>query len=461
MLAGHDAVRGGEIKILGTKFLPAFGFGQAAERLVVRLASMRIVCRSLLLIDPRRDIERQRHLIVRNAREQPVGGSRLAIGNRGIVELRRRKRAQAVLQIRTSVGGEIERCRCRFVYGDVIGMEGAAFRAERKHHPRANSSDSHHEMTRQLGTSNGVKGAVTVIEDREILDTKDRTGCSQFSLTNIRQFLRRTQRRLATRPCLSPRRDNEADDYPFAGVFGKRPADNSRFVIGMGEDSKQASIGHETLLIGCLYGFRSGKTDDARHEEGAGIDARNASTKWRAEWAPRNCAAGSGDPPEAMTYHAGHRRTFLQGEGQAERYERGAAMQELTVGEAALAAAVSVKAIRYWESKGLIPKARRTASGYRLFTDTDVARLRFIRQAKMLSLTLGEIAEIMQLRDAGRCPCDKVAEAIEAHLAAIDRSMAELVQFKRTLTLARNAPVTPCRDGSRGTICRMVNSFEA
>ena len=50
----------------------------------------------------------------------------------------------------------------------------------------------------------------------------------------------------------------------------------------------------------------------------------------------------------------------------------------MTVGEAAKAVGVSPKAIRVWESRGLIPQIQRTATGYRTFTETDLASLRFI-----------------------------------------------------------------------------------
>ncbi len=87
-------------------------------------------------------------------------------------------------------------------------------------------------------------------------------------------------------------------------------------------------------------------------------------------------------------------------------------MDVITVGEAARVIGVSAKAIRLWEAKGLIPAAKRTTAGYRSFTDTDLARLRFIRQAKALGLTLEEIRSIVATQRAGSSPCDRVRQAI-------------------------------------------------
>lgn len=133
-------------------------------------------------------------------------------------------------------------------------------------------------------------------------------------------------------------------------------------------------------------------------------------------------------------------------------------MDVMTVGEAARAVGVSTKAIRVWESKGLIPVAARTTTGYRLFTATDLDRLRFIRQAKTLGLTLSEIGTIIAMQHAGASPCDRVRQAIDNHLAAIDQKMADLVQLYAVLTAARNAGDTVCRNDRDGVVCQIIES---
>ncbi len=132
----------------------------------------------------------------------------------------------------------------------------------------------------------------------------------------------------------------------------------------------------------------------------------------------------------------------------------------MTVGEAARAIGVSPKAIRVWESRGLIPQAERTASGYRTFTETDLATLRFIRQAKALGLTLGEIRDVLQLREAGASPCGRVVQAIDAHLFEIDRSIADLMQLRDTLTATRTAAETACPDVSGAGVCHLIERNE-
>ena len=103
----------------------------------------------------------------------------------------------------------------------------------------------------------------------------------------------------------------------------------------------------------------------------------------------------------------------------------------------AAAAGVSAKAVRLWESRGLLPPADRAESGYRVFTEDDVAILRFIRQAKALSLTLTELKDILQLERHGTAPCDQVIRLVSTHIAQIDRTMTDLRHLRGGLVNAR------------------------
>src|SRR6266851_2095528 len=84
-----------------------------------------------------------------------------------------------------------------------------------------------------------------------------------------------------------------------------------------------------------------------------------------------------------------------------------------TVGKAAQAAGLSAKAVRLYEAKGLLPAAERTGAGYRTYTDDDITVLRFIRQAKTLGLSLGEIRDIIDLRRGGTAPCQHVVALLD------------------------------------------------
>lgn len=131
---------------------------------------------------------------------------------------------------------------------------------------------------------------------------------------------------------------------------------------------------------------------------------------------------------------------------------------EMTVGAAAQAAGVSAKAVRLWESKGLLPPAERTGAGYRLFTDADVEVLCFIRQAKALGLSLAEIKDVLELQRHGAVPCERVTGLLDAHIADIDRTLADLRQLRRTLTGARRTAHDNHCQGTDAAICQIIET---
>lgn len=133
----------------------------------------------------------------------------------------------------------------------------------------------------------------------------------------------------------------------------------------------------------------------------------------------------------------------------------------LTVGEAARTVGVSAKAIRLWEAKGLVSALERTEAGYRLFTRSDLAVLRYIRQAKALGLTLGEIKDILDLQHAGTEPCERVCQMIDAHIAKIDRTLDDLRQVRQSLAATRSNANKRRWDRTAATVCRIIESHDA
>ncbi|MBC3193989.1 heavy metal-responsive transcriptional regulator [Pseudonocardia sp. C8] len=131
---------------------------------------------------------------------------------------------------------------------------------------------------------------------------------------------------------------------------------------------------------------------------------------------------------------------------------------DMTVGTAARAAGVSAKAVRLWESKGLLPPAERTEAGYRLFTEDDLGVLRFIRQAKALGLQLTEIKDILDLQREGSVPCARVTELLDARITEIDRTVADLRQLRRSLATVRRSARDSQRRGEHAVVCRLIEN---
>jgi DNA-binding transcriptional MerR regulator len=106
----------------------------------------------------------------------------------------------------------------------------------------------------------------------------------------------------------------------------------------------------------------------------------------------------------------------------------------MTIGQLARQLDLNPRTIRYYEHVGVLPEPERTASGYRLYTHEDEERLRFVKSAQRVGLTLGEIRETLAFRDRGEAPCRYVAGVIEQRLAETNRRIRELRAFKRELT---------------------------
>ena len=66
-------------------------------------------------------------------------------------------------------------------------------------------------------------------------------------------------------------------------------------------------------------------------------------------------------------------------------------------GDLAKLADVNAQTLRYYERRRLLPRPKRTESGYRIYEDDSVRRIRFIKRAQDLGFTLAEISELLSL----------------------------------------------------------------
>lgn len=127
----------------------------------------------------------------------------------------------------------------------------------------------------------------------------------------------------------------------------------------------------------------------------------------------------------------------------------------MNIGKAAKASGVSAKMIRYYEQTGLIPKADRTASGYRDYSDTDVHMLRFVRRARDLGFQVAEIGDLLGLwRDETR-HSSEVKRLAQGHVADLEKKIAGLQDMANTL----NVLIKSCRGDSRPQ-CPILHRLE-
>jgi DNA-binding transcriptional MerR regulator len=109
----------------------------------------------------------------------------------------------------------------------------------------------------------------------------------------------------------------------------------------------------------------------------------------------------------------------------------------MTIVAAAAAAGLTPKAVRLYESRGLLAHTERTQAGYRIYTEADLARLQFIAAARSVGLHLNQIGEILAAAHGGQRPCSITRELLDQRINEIDHIVADLSTLRDTLTTAR------------------------
>ena len=103
-------------------------------------------------------------------------------------------------------------------------------------------------------------------------------------------------------------------------------------------------------------------------------------------------------------------------------------MAGLTIGKFAAAEGVGVETVRFYQRRGLLALPERRNSGYREYTEADQWRLAFIRRARLLGFTLGEIRELLGPAEARST--DDIMRAAQAKLEAIEEQARELAALR-------------------------------
>lgn len=117
-------------------------------------------------------------------------------------------------------------------------------------------------------------------------------------------------------------------------------------------------------------------------------------------------------------------------------------MPELvTIQKAAALSGLPPRTLRFYEDAGLLPATARSESGYRLYSTSDVRRLRLIRRAKILGLSLADIKELADLAFQESCGSfeERLESLVERRMADVDRTIDELAKLKTELTELRSA----------------------
>ena len=105
----------------------------------------------------------------------------------------------------------------------------------------------------------------------------------------------------------------------------------------------------------------------------------------------------------------------------------------MNIGQTAKASGVSVKMVRHYEAMGLLPKAVRTLANYRVYRESDVHTLQFIRRARALGFSLDDIKQLLNLWQNKSRSSALVKKVAGKHVDELKRRIAELNAMVGTL----------------------------
>lgn len=128
----------------------------------------------------------------------------------------------------------------------------------------------------------------------------------------------------------------------------------------------------------------------------------------------------------------------------------------LTIGRVATVVGVNIQTIRYYERLNLLNPTARKPSGYRLYGEQEIRRLRFIKNAQALGFTLREITDLLNLRVRSSAQCGAVQRKAQEKLVQVERKVRDLQALARSL----RGLIRACENGQATEACPIVESLE-
>lgn len=130
-------------------------------------------------------------------------------------------------------------------------------------------------------------------------------------------------------------------------------------------------------------------------------------------------------------------------------------IQNFSIGELSRQTGVNIETIRYFERIGMIVTPLRTDGGHRVYNESHLRALGFIRRARELGFTPKEVRDILTLGGPGNACCDEVRDIAAHHLQQVRAKMANLAQIEQILA----ATIERC-SGDHAPICAVIDMIE-
>ena len=132
-------------------------------------------------------------------------------------------------------------------------------------------------------------------------------------------------------------------------------------------------------------------------------------------------------------------------------------MDAMTRSELAKKCGVNIETLRYYEKRKLLGPPPRSKSGYRLYSEEDAVKIRFIKNAQKLGFTLREIGDLLKLRVRQDAPSESVLIRVQNKLEEIEKKIHDLRSMKKTLQILAGR----CQSEGPTRACPILASFES
>jgi MerR family mercuric resistance operon transcriptional regulator len=127
--------------------------------------------------------------------------------------------------------------------------------------------------------------------------------------------------------------------------------------------------------------------------------------------------------------------------------------ENLTIGHIGRAAGVNIETVRYYQRRGLVGLPPKRARGFRYYAPETAARVRFIKRAQALGMSLKEVQRLLKLEKQGACQETRALAA--AKLALVEAKLSDLAKLRDALRVL----VAAC-DQPHGSRCPIIEQLE-
>ncbi|HIB43072.1 MAG TPA: MerR family transcriptional regulator [Nitrospina sp.] len=130
---------------------------------------------------------------------------------------------------------------------------------------------------------------------------------------------------------------------------------------------------------------------------------------------------------------------------------------KLKRGELAKKCGIHIATLRYYEKCRLLNPPPRSKAGYRLYSEKDITKIHFIKNAQKLGFSLKEISELIKLRVREGKTCDPVLKKTQNKLGAVEQKIKNLKSMRKVL----KELINKCNKDAPTSECPILDSFDS